>query len=214
MLTLLAAAAISCPIPQDSRLIYNLAWVDKGRTLRSGAVVIGRRVAENQPGDGKAVLAAYKLLKTKYHVAAVVNLRQESHEDQAAAKALGMHYLYLPIPDGEARTPSQVMTFFTFLAAEQRAKRITLWHCAGGIGRTGVLAGMLRMQQGWSCKAAAEEMFAMGLHHDQAYEDLPALNNFAAALGKPGYYPASWSGNRRPHYDYAAIARTLPKVNP
>ena len=74
-----------------------------------------------------------------------------------------------------------------------------------GITDTTVLAAIERVPR---------EVFIPPMFHDQAYEDLPALNNFAAALGKPGYYPASWSGNRRPHYDYAAIARTLPKVNP
>lgn len=209
----LAAAAPSCQIPGSAQAlgINNLAWVDPGRTMRSGGVIVVDHYAAG-PADAPTVLAAYKRLRDQYHVGAVLNLRAESQEDQAAAKALGMRYTHIAIPDGDAPTPSQVKQFFGFLHDAHVAKRVALWHCAGGIGRTGVLAGMLRLREGWTTEAAAKEMFGMGLNYNQAVNDLPALNAFAAALGKPGYYPADWTGPRKPPYDYKAIVKQLPSV--
>src|SRR5688572_5037617 len=95
-----AGATYSCPIPEDAMTVYRLAWVDGGKFLRSGAVVVGgNHLAADAPGDRGAVAEAYRMLATKYHVGAVVNLRSESSEDAQAAKAAKMRYLHLPIPD-------------------------------------------------------------------------------------------------------------------
>lgn len=207
----LAAQTYSCPIPGDAMEVYRLAWVDSGKFMRSGAVVVGGdHLAENAVGDRAAVQAAYRKLATKYKVGAVVNLRAESAEDAAAAKAVGMMYLYMPIPDGVAPNPAQVEKFFGFLAAARAKKKVVLWHCAGGIGRTGVLAAMLRIREGWSTEDAANEMFQMGLNYPQAVEHLPALNAFAAAHGKKTYYPANWPFGRTSPHDYRGIVKRLP----
>ena len=161
--------------------------------------------------DDKAVAVAYQQLKTKYGVGAVVNLRSESAEDAAAAKKAGMRFLHLPIADGSAPTPAQVAAFFTFHDAERAKKTVVLWHCAGGIGRTGVLAGMLRLRAGWSAEDAGREMFAMGLNQAQAVEHLPALNNFAQALGKPAWWPAGWPTGKTSPHNYAAVAKKVAR---
>jgi hypothetical protein len=207
----LAAHSHSCPIDGDALVVYRLAWVDAGRFLRGGAVVVDRdHLALDTPHDRDAVASAYQMLRAKYHVGAVVNLRAEGAEDGPAAKAAGMAFLHLPIVDGSAPTPAQTAQFFKFLS--QRKHTVVLWHCAGGIGRTGVLAAMLRLREGWSTKEAAEEMFAMGLTYAQAEAHLPALNAFAAALGKPGYYPADWPFAKASPIDYRAIVRQLPPL--
>jgi len=210
----LAAAAYSTPIHGQTCDVNNIAWVVPGKLMRSGAVIVDRNhLAGELANDGPAVVASYQKLKATYHVGAVVNLRGESNEDEAAAKAAGMRYLHLTIPDGTAPTPAQVKQFFAFVKDARAHQQVVLWHCAGGIGRTGVFAAMLRLKAGWSAKDAATEMFKMGLNYDQAVEDLPALNNFAAALGKPTWYPADWKGPRTAPYDYRAIAKSLPAVN-
>ena len=202
----------SCALPGDSQVVYRLAWVEPGRSMRSGAVVVGgNHLAGELPTDAKAVGLAYATLKKKYGVGAVVNLRSEASEDQASAQALGMRYLHLPIADGVAPSPAQVQRFFTFVDDAKARKTVVLWHCAGGIGRTGVLAGMLRVRSGWRTEDAAREMFAMGLNYDQAVEHLPALNGFAQALGRPAWYPADWPHGKRSPHDYAAVARAVAK---
>jgi protein-tyrosine phosphatase len=145
-------------------------------------------------------------------VGAVVNLRKESDEDEAAAKAAGMRFLHLAIEDGAPPTPEQVKRFFGFAKEARAKKQVVLWHCAGGIGRTGIFAAMLRLKSGWSTKDAVTEMFKMGLNYDQAVFQLPALNNFAAALHKPTYYPADWRGPRSSPLDYRAVAPALPAL--
>ena len=126
-----------------------------------------------------------------------------------AAKKAGMRFLHLPIADGAAPTPAQVERFFAFHDAERARKTVVLWHCAGGIGRTGVLAGILRLRAGWSAEDAAREMFAMGLNHAQAVEHLPALNDFAQGLGKPAWWPAGWPTGKQAPHDYRAIAKQV-----
>lgn len=206
-----AAPTYSCPIPGDAMEVYRLAWVDSGKYMRSGAVVVGGdHLAEDAPGDRPAVQAAYRKLATKYRVGAVVNLRAEGAEDAQAAKAAGMMYLHMPITDGVAPSPGQVEKFFGFLAAARGRQKVVLWHCAGGIGRTGVLAAMLRIREGWSTEEAAIEMFKMGLNYPQAVEHLPALNAFAAAHGKKAYYPADWPFGRTSPHDYRGIVKRLP----
>jgi protein tyrosine phosphatase (PTP) superfamily phosphohydrolase (DUF442 family) len=208
-----AARHYSCPVPGDAMVVYRLAWVQPGRFLRSGAVVVdGDHLAVDNAHDRPAVQSAYRMLKAKYGVGAVVNLRAEAAEDRQAAVGAGMKYLHLPIADGAAPTPAQVGTFFGFLDRNRREKRVVLWHCAGGIGRTGVLAAMIRLREGWTVKEAAEEMFQMGLNYPQAVEHLPALNAFASALGKPGYYPPDWPFEKTSRQDYRAIVKTLPPL--
>lgn len=209
----IAARSYSCPVPGDAMVVYRLAWVQPGRFLRSGAVVVdGDHLAVDNAHDRPTVQSAYRMLKTKYGVGAVVNLRAEAAEDREAAVGAGMKYLHLPIEDGAAPTPAQVGQFFGFLDRTRREKRVVLWHCAGGIGRTGVLAAMIRLREGWTVNEAATEMFQMGLNYPQAVEHLPALNAFAAALGKPGYYPPDWPSAKASRQDYRAIVKTLPPL--
>lgn len=209
----LAAHAHSCPLPGDGMVVYRLAWVDAGRFMRSGAVVVnGDHLAADVAGDRPAVLNAYRMLRQKYGVGAVVNLRAEGAEDRQAAVAAGMKYLHMPIPDGSAPNPQQVKTFFNFLHQTRAQKQVVLWHCAGGIGRTGVFAAMIRVREGWSVQEATQEMFEMGLNYAQAIEHLPALNAFAAALGKPGYYPPDWPYTKTCRHDYRAVVKQLPAL--
>ena len=205
-----AGQAYSCPLPGTSKVVYRLAWVEPGKSMRSGAVIVdGNHLAGELPTDDAAVVTAYAGLKNKYGVGAVVNLRAESAEDAKAAKAAGMAFLHLPIADGAAPTPDQVKRFFAFHDAQAARKTVVLWHCAGGIGRTGVFAAMQRVRTGWRTEDAAREMFAMGLNYDQAVEHLPALNAYAQALGKPAWWPADWPHGRKAPHDYRAVARGL-----
>lgn len=208
-----AAPTFSCPLPGDSMVVYRLAWVEPGKFMRGGAVVVnGDHLATGAEGDRPAVTAAYRMLKRKHGVGAVVNLRAEAAEDRQAAQAAGMRYLHLPIADGVAPSPAQVNTFFAFVDQARREKRVVMWHCAGGIGRTGIFAAMIRLREGWTTQAATEEMFQMGLNYAQAYDHLPALNAFATALGKPGYYPADWPYAKTSRQDYRAVVKRLPAL--
>lgn len=208
----IAHPTFSQPIAGDSAVIYRLAWVEPGLTMRSGAVVVnGDHLAGEIAGDRAVVALTYRGLARRYRVGAVVNLRAECEEDSEGARVAGMDYLHLRIPDGRVPDPAQVSRFFGFLRAERDRGRVVLWHCAGGIGRAGVFAAMLRVREGWSVQDAATEMFRMGLSYAQASEDLPALNSFAQALGRSPYFPNDWRQSRRSPYDYAAIVPGLPR---
>lgn len=210
----LAARPYSRPIPGDARVVYRLAWVVPGALMRAGAVVVdGNHLATDDPHDRPVVQSVYRALKQKYGVGAVMNLRSESAEDREAALAAGMRYEYLPIRDGSAPSPEEVGRFFRFVAAARARHEVALWHCAGGIGRTGVLAAMWRVADGWSTKDASAEMFQMGLSYAQAQEHLPALNAFATAMHQPTYFPPDWPYGRRSPHDYRAVAPAVRKLS-
>lgn len=202
-----AKSPFSVPIPGDSRIIYRLAWVDPGASLRSGAVVVdGNHLATDNAYDEVIVAKVYRQLRRKYHVGTVINLRAESDEDEKAARAAGMHFYHVPMRDLHAPNPEQLERFFGVLRAARARQDVVLWHCAGGIGRAGVMAAMVRLTEGWSTQDAVIELIRMGLSYEQASEQLPALNDFAAALGKTPYYPPGWTLGRQSPFDYRSVA--------
>jgi len=72
----------------------------------------------------------------------IVCLRKE-HDDGAAEMAkYGFHYLYLPIVDETAPTKEQAESFLKFAA--DRENWPLLVHCAGGRGRAGCMAALVR----------------------------------------------------------------------
>lgn len=208
-----AARPYSQPISGDAGVVYRLAWVVPGQLLRSGAVVVdGNHLAGDDPHDRAVVRSVYRALKRKYGVGAVLNLRSEATEDRDAAREAGMRYESLPMVDGRAPTPDQVERFFRFVEGARERHEVALWHCAGGIGRTGVLAAMLRVAEGWSTKDASAEMFQMGLSYAQAQEHLPALNAFAVAMDRAPYFPPDWPYGHRAAYDYRSVARRVSRL--
>lgn len=193
-------------MPDFRNQVWNLAWVEPGALLRSGAVVVGgQHLSSDDPADREAVEAAIARMRRELGLGALINLRAESCEDQAAARQYQMPFLHLPLVDGHSPDALQVSRFFDFLHRARAARQVVLWHCAGGIGRTGVLCGMVRLRQGWTSAQAAREMFAMGLNYSQAVEHLPALNAFAALVGKAPFYPSDWSGPRTSPQNYQSL---------
>lgn len=86
----------------------------------------------------------------------IVNLTRENDEDEAAARALGMAFLRVPLIDNTAPTDAQMKIFLDFVTT--RAHQPTYVHCEAGIGRTGVAVAVYRMAvQGWSADRALAE---------------------------------------------------------
>lgn len=67
------------------------------------------------------------------------------------AKALGMHWLHMPIPDKHAPTasfaPQWAVAGPKIHACLQRGGKVLI-HCMGGIGRTGTIAAQILIERG------------------------------------------------------------------
>ena len=104
----------------------------------------------------------YRLLRDRYGITDVVNLRGEDDSRRAIVTGLGMRYHYLPIPDTHAPTMPQAM-YFSYLVSEvARRGGAVFVHCAQGQSRTGTMVGIVRLDQGWKLVAVRREMERYG----------------------------------------------------
>ncbi|RJQ12423.1 MAG: phosphatase, partial [Dehalococcoidia bacterium] len=72
----------------------------------------------------------------------VVDLRDEDVDDDSLMAALGLRWLWLPIPDRAAPTPEQIDNLIEWLAAgsDNRDEPVVYLHCHAGLGRTPTVA--------------------------------------------------------------------------
>ena len=120
-------------------------------------------------------------LHADHGVRTVLNLRGEKpgrswyDEEQEGVRRIGATPVVIDISGSRAPTPDQVQAFFDLV--EDRERWPILMHCQGGIHRTGVLAGLYRIQsQGWDGERAVEEM--EDLWFDWTVEDRDDLKRF------------------------------------
>ena len=85
------------------------------------------------PADGWAALAAQG-------IGAVVDLREEDRDDEAAVRAAGLDFLHLPTPDLHPPSPAHLDAGVAFVRDELATGRKVLIHCQHGIGRSALLA--------------------------------------------------------------------------
>lgn len=121
--------------------------------------------AEVAPGiyrGGAPTAAGLRRLK-EMGVETVIDLRIEKKgqtEEEAAAKALGLDRLRIPL-GREAPTAKQVRTFLATL--DDPAKRPVYVHCHWGADRTGAMIGIYRVtRQNWGFDRAYKEMRRYG----------------------------------------------------
>jgi atypical dual specificity phosphatase len=92
----------------------------------------------------------------KHGFRSVVSLRKEHDNGAERMKALGLKYLYLPVPDYHAPTDEQGRTFLQFVRNPDNWP--VLVHCEAGIGRAGTMAALARYAiDGWSMSDALRE---------------------------------------------------------
>lgn len=87
----------------------------------------------------------------KYSIRTVVDLRQEfevgTRAEAAALEKAGVHYVNLPSPQ---LPPPDVVERFRAIVKDASSQPV-LVHCHHGIGRTGLIAAIYRVEnQGWS----------------------------------------------------------------
>ena len=88
-------------------------------------------------------------LSAEHGIGAVIDLRSEDRDDEAALRQQGIELLHLPTPDLEAANVEMLDLGVGF--ARERMERGTkvLIHCQHGIGRSALLALCVLVDQGW-----------------------------------------------------------------
>ena len=135
---------------------------------------------------GEPSAAGYRLLKGKYGITDVVNLRMENDERKILVQQLGIRHHYIPIPDTCGPSWEQASEFVAIVAEVSRLKGKVFVHCAGGVGRTGTMVGAIRLRSGWSLQEVRKEMEAYGWQENwfkQRYQ-WDFLKAYPASLGK------------------------------
>jgi len=90
-------------------------------------------------------------------------LTTQKNVDAQLFQTLDMLYSHAPILDGEPPDRETARTLLDFLARMRQAERATLVHCQAGIGRTGTILHLHRMQQGDDLETAKEHIKALRL---------------------------------------------------
>jgi hypothetical protein len=123
-----AAASRSRP----SRLTaLDLSWITE-------TFAIGGSFAPNQT----------EALAREHGIAAVVDVRGESCDDEVLLARYGIELLHLPTIDFEPISPRMLERGVAFVTAHLRAGRRVLVHCAHGIGRSALLGLCVLVDRG------------------------------------------------------------------
>lgn len=151
--------------------VGGLAW-DAQRALpkRFGVVVEGRLYR-----SGRVTPEQLQTLRDRYGVQTVLSLLNpnvpESATERAAAEALGMRWINLPLTGDGASSPEDRDRLRGLLGADENGAMLV--HCAAGANRTGLAVGMYRLHQsGWSLAQVREEMLRFGFEDEPQHENL------------------------------------------
>ena len=129
--------------------MFQLSWIDKN-------IAVGSEF-------DNADLPKIK----KLGVNAIIDLRTEAGDDQAAIEGMGMRYLHVFIEDRHAPTPQQMAAVMIFSLPLLRANKKIFIHCKNGFGRSPLVAISLMVERGMSASEALQQ--AKKRHSDMAF---------------------------------------------
>ena len=133
--------------------------------------------------------AQFAALK-KAGVKTIINLRdgpQDIESERAIVEQLGMHYVSIPMSSFKPVRQSSVQAFLK--TVEDPKNQPALVHCRDGQDRTGTLVAIYRMRnEGWTCRAAYQEMLNYGFHPELVTLD-QAVVDVSKGTGEPIMMP-------------------------
>lgn len=86
----------------------------------------------------------------------VLDLREEGDHDRATLARAGLHYLHLPVIDGEAPSLEQLSRAADWVLAETAQDRKVLVHCRLGVSRSACLVCAVLLRMGYPLAEAYE----------------------------------------------------------
>lgn len=112
-------------------------------------------------------------------VTTVINFRPEAPQEAETVKALGLRYIYMPLPAVAAPTTAHALAFLQAVTDPANGK--VYFHCYHGRDRTGAMAAAYRIAvEGWPAERAIAEMRAYGFKEGLHTANLAAVRQFAA----------------------------------
>ncbi len=144
-------------------------------------IVPGQLAGMARPGSGLQELAEDLAALATLQVAVLVTL-EEVHVHQQELAAAGIEAWHLPISDMGIPTPVAAREI-AFAAAQLIDRgRLVVFHCRGGVGRTGTMLACTLMMQGLSAAHALELLRQINAHYVQSAEQLDFLQIFSRVL--------------------------------
>ena len=125
-------------------------------------------------------------MAAEHRVAAIVDLREEACDDEAALAQAGLAFLHLPTPDLHPPTAEHLERGVAFAAAHLERDERVLIHCEHGIGRSAVLALCVLSRTGM------DPLAALNLAKDRRWKVSPSPSQYegwAAWLRAEGLEP-------------------------
>ena len=89
-------------------------------------------------------------------IGSVLDLREEEGHDRATLTRPGLHYLRLPVTDGEAPSLEQLSRAADWVLAETAQDRRVLVHCRLGVSRSACLVCAVLLRMGYPLAEAYE----------------------------------------------------------
>ncbi len=105
----------------------------------------------------------------------LVSLEEVAFDHPLCAE-LGVRREHLPIVDMGAPTVDAAMPFLERACARMRSGRATVFHCKGGLGRTGMMMAACLVLEGATALKAVEEVRSICAHYVQSPEQLGFLS--------------------------------------
>lgn len=94
-------------------------------------------------------------------------------QEVAAARGIDVRYRRLPIRDMSIPTEERMTEILEAIESEMAAGRPVYFHCWGGIGRTGTVAGCWFVGQGSGCDEALERIRQLRRPTPGGWQDSP-----------------------------------------
>lgn len=110
-------------------------------------------------------------------------------QELAASMGLEVSYRRMPIRDMSIPTTEVMAEILSTIETEIAAGRPVYFHCWGGIGRTGTVAGCWLVQQGHTCDDALQRIRELRARTFDAREESPQTEHQRA-------FVRSWSGRK------------------
>jgi protein tyrosine phosphatase (PTP) superfamily phosphohydrolase (DUF442 family) len=154
------------------------------------------RITDDLIVGGSVPSRAYPRLKAM-GVTAVIDLREEAKDDEAALNALGIELLHLPATDRYAATQDQMRQGVEWALERIERGGQVYAHCKHGVGRGPLMGLAILVAQGQTSSAA------LRLLRSKRWQAAPNDRQLSALLD----FERAWTG-RRTHLDLSATAET------